>query len=226
MMSKVLTKLFLLAAVLLIGVNSIVRAANIQNSNKELCAFSLEGPISKGDADQFSVAVSQSHINPDDERTGSVCLKSNGGSYAEGMRIAELVFSHGLSMVIEYGSECYSACAIIFMAGVMPGQIGPMRKLSIGGVLGFHAPYLTMPDQKYSKQQVEGVSQSMRAAILALVRLSSKRTQLHGGEFFKKGLISKILEKGPTDVFFVKSISEAARWDILIYDAAEHLTNR
>jgi hypothetical protein len=56
------------------------------------------------------------------------------------------------------------------------------------------------------------------------VRLSSKRTQLHSGEFLKKSLISKILEKGPADVFFVKSISEAARWDILIYDAAEHLT--
>ena len=223
-MSKVSAKRFLLVAVLLIGANSIVHAANIQISNKKLCALSLEGPVSKGDADQLSAAISQSHINPDDERTGSVCLKSNGGSYAEGMRIAELVFRHGLSTVIEYGSECYSACAIIFMAGVMPDQIGPMRKLSVGGILGFHAPYLTMPDEKYSKQQVEDVAQGMRAAILALVRLSSKRTQLHGGEFLKKSLISKILEKGPADVFFVKSVSEAARWDILIYDAAEHFT--
>jgi hypothetical protein len=59
-MSKVSAKRFLLAAVLLIGANSIVRAANIQISNKELCAFSLEGPVSKGDADQMSAAISQS----------------------------------------------------------------------------------------------------------------------------------------------------------------------
>jgi hypothetical protein len=223
MMSKFSKILFLLAAVLLTGTNTIVRAANIQNSQKELCAFSLEGPISQGDAAQLSALVSRSHIDRYDERTSSVCLKSSGGSYAEGLRIAEFVFNHGLSTVIEFGSECYSACAIIFMAGVMPEQIGPMRKLSIGGVLGFHAPYLTMPDQKYSKQQVEDASQSMRSAILGLMQLSLKRTQLHSEEFIKKSLIAKMLEKGPTEIFFVTSISEAARWDIEIYDAADYL---
>jgi hypothetical protein len=42
-----------------------------------------------------------------------------------------------------------------------------------------------------------------------------------GGDFIKQSLIAKLLEKGPQEVFFVKTISEAARWDILIYDAAK-----
>src|SRR5271169_3024340 len=49
------------------------------------------------------------------------------------------------------------------------------------------------------------------------------RSQL-GGEFLKKSLISKILENGPKEVFFVGRISEAARWDISIYDAADNFT--
>ena len=91
--------------------------------------------------------------------------------------------------MVEYGSECYSACAIIFMAGVSPDQVGPMRKLSVGGILGFHAPFLTLPDANYSKQEVESVGQGMRTAILSLVRLSSKKTTLAGSDFIKKSLI-------------------------------------
>lgn len=213
----------LVAFVVLIVARLDVYAADVQISNDKLCAFKLDGPISVGDANQLATAISRSRIDASDERTSSLCLRSNGGSYAEGLKLAEVVFNRGLSTVIEYGSECYSACAIIFMAGVMSEREAPMRKLSVGGILGFHAPYLRMPDEKYSKQQVEDVVQGMRAAILALLQLSTKHTRLHGGEFLKKSLISNILEKGPTDVFFVKSISEAARWDILIYDAAEFL---
>jgi hypothetical protein len=215
---------YLLAALLLAVPHSIADAANIQNSDNKLCAFGLDGPITKGDSDRLSIAISRGHIDQYDERTSSVCLKSNGGSYVEGLKIAELVYNRGLSTVIEYGSECYSACAIIFMAGVAPEREIPMRKLSVGGVLGFHAPYLTMPDEKYSKDEVEIVAQGMRTAIFALVQLSSKQTKLHGGDFIKKSLISKILEKGPNEVFFVKTIYDAARWDILLYDAAQYLS--
>src|SRR6266446_2602091 len=62
----------------------------------------------------------------------------------------------------------------------------------------------------------------MRKAILALVELSSKRTWLAGGDFIKKSLIHKLLEKGPQDAFFVSKIFEAARWDVDLYDAAEN----
>src|SRR5436853_5617165 len=135
-------KTLVMAIIILLAAHRVGFSADIQQTGNKLCAFSLDGPIVNGDSNKLRNAISRSRIDRYDERTFSICLKSNGGSYAEGLKVAELVFSRGLSTVIEYGSECYSACAIIFMAGVMPEQIGPMRKLSVGGVLGFHAPYL------------------------------------------------------------------------------------
>jgi len=151
----VLKKWLLVGAALFFGV-SIGWAADVQKSNDKLCAFKLEGPISAGDADRLSSAISQSHVDPYDERTGSLCLKSNGGSYAEALKIADLIFERGLSTVVEFGSECYSACAIIFMAGVTSERESPMRKLSAGGVLGFHAPYLSMCALRAMATRVSG----------------------------------------------------------------------
>ncbi|MEH2622016.1 hypothetical protein V1292_000071 [Bradyrhizobium sp. AZCC 1719] len=213
---------FLFATTVLLVTSSIACAANVQNSNNKLCAFSIEGPITKGDSNTLAAVISKARIDQYDERTSSICLKSNGGSYVEGLKISEIIFDRGLSTVIESGAECYSACAIIFMSGVAPGREVPMRKLSVGGVLGFHAPYVTMPDEKYSKDDVELVAQGMRTAIHSLVQLASKQTRLHGGDFIKKSLISRILEKGPKEAFFVRTVYDAARWDILLYDAIQY----
>jgi hypothetical protein len=68
---------------------------------------------------------------------------------------------------------------------------------------------------------VESAAQSMRNAILGLAEFSSKQTMLAGGDFIKKSLLVGILGKGPEDVLFVKTIGDAARWEIFIYDAAE-----
>jgi hypothetical protein len=199
-------------------------AANVQTTNDELCAFKLEGNIVDGDHDRLAGLISHSYIERCNTRMHSVCLKSNGGSYAEGLKIAEFVYNRGLVTVVADGAQCFSACAIIFMAGVMGDeestrQIGPYRRLSAGGIVGFHAPYLSMPNQKYSKEELESASLAMRIAILGLVQLSSKHTRLGGGDFIKKSLIAKMLEKGPEDAVFVKTIGDAARWNIEIYDA-------
>jgi hypothetical protein len=217
-------KQFLISVILLVAACANVHAATIQETNNKRCAFKLEGAISTGDYDRLSNVISRNATKIDlyDERTSSICLKSFGGSYVEALEIAEFIYNRGISTVIEYNSECFSACAIIFMAGVAPNRLMPLRELSAGGILGFHAPYLTMPDEKYSKEEVENIAQGMRMAILALVRFSSKRTKTGGGDFIKQSLLSKILEKGPQDVLFVKTIFDAARWDILIYDAAEN----
>lgn len=198
-------------------------AATITTSEKTFCAFALEGNIVDGDSGRLSllVATSAAQISGLNERSGSICLSSNGGSYSEGLKIAEIIFGRGLSTVVESGARCFSACALIFMAGVVPEQVAPLRKLSANGVIGFHAPYINLPDQNYSKEDIEGASQAMRFAILKLLELSAKKTQL-GGEFLKKSFIHRILEKGPTEAFFVKTISEAARWDIVIYDAWDY----
>lgn len=205
-----------------------VHAADIRKSDSEICAFSLEGPIAAGDTDRLSQLISNSQLNDLDARTLAVCLKSNGGSYFEGLKLAELIYRTGLNTVVTSGSQCFSACAIIFMAGVVAEKPGtasarailPYRRLSASGIVGFHAPFLSLPDEKYTKEQMEGAAQSMRTAILGLVKLSSKQTRLSGGDFIKKSLLEAVLTKGPQELLFVKTIGDAARWGIEIYDFA------
>ncbi len=211
--------IWVLVAVILLGSGSTtVHAADIRASNDELCGFKLQGEIVSGDYDRFANLIAHSKLDPLDERSGTLCLKSSGGLYSEGLKIAELIYRSGVSTLIADGSQCFSACAIIFMAGVLPKREYPYRKLSAGGVLGFHAPYLSVIEGKYSKEEVEEAAKAMRGAILGLVRLSSRATSLAGNDFIKKSLIVELLEKGPQELFFVKTIAEAARWNIEIYD--------
>ncbi|MGY4459085.1 hypothetical protein [Bradyrhizobium sp. LB13.1] len=188
----------LVLGVFAFAANSLVHAdaATVQTSKNPNCAFSLEGPIVSGDSAALLALISTSRLDSLDERTTSICLRSNGGSYAEGLKISELLFSRGMSTVIEDGSECYSACAIIFMAGVTSDQEIPYRKLSVGGSLGFHAPYLNLPEASYSKAEVDSTAQRMRAAILALMQLSSKKTKLHGGDFIKRAFSPESWKRG------------------------------
>jgi hypothetical protein len=203
------------------------QSADIRSTNDALCAFRLEGTITVGDYEKFFLLIRRNldQLKELDTRIRTICLKSDGGSYDEALKIADLIYNHGISTLIEYDSQCMSACAIIFMAGVSSSDglkpIMPYRRLSAGGKLGFHAPYTSISDGNYSKEHVEAATQAMRVAILGLARLSSRQTWLSSSDFLKKSLIVQVLEKGPKEVSFVKTIAEAARWDIEIYDAAD-----
>ena len=211
---------------------AVTYAANIRDTDNELCAFQLDGEIRAGDSRGFA-SMMKSHqstieINKDwtrirewDERQTTVCLNSPGGSFVEGLAIAEMIYNNGLSTLVENGSKCFSSCAVIFMAGVIE-QTAPYRKLSAGGILGFHAPFLQMPQKEYSKEDVENYSQGLREAIFGLVRLSAKRTVAEGVEFIRKSLIQRLLEAGPNDLAVVGTIFDAARWNIIVYDAQKN----
>src|SRR5438128_1778787 len=109
---------FLIAVFLWSVASTGLQAADIQETTNKLCAFRLDGTIAPGDYDRFGnlISLNRSRMDPYDQRTSAICLKSIGGSYVESLKIAELMYSRGISTVIEYGSECFSACAIIFMA--------------------------------------------------------------------------------------------------------------
>jgi hypothetical protein len=74
------------------------------------CDISVEGPIVKGDGEKFrDLLGSIGHA--------TVCLNSPGGAYYGGLNIATLILERELRTKVEDGSLCYSACAIMFMAG-------------------------------------------------------------------------------------------------------------
>jgi hypothetical protein len=103
------------AVIHLIGASAGSRAADVQETGNALCAFRLEGVISPGDHERFSDLIQRDlgKIDSYDERTSTICLKSMRGSYNEALKIAELIYRRGISSAIKYGSECFSACALL-----------------------------------------------------------------------------------------------------------------
>lgn len=72
-------------------------------------------------------------------------LDSPGGSFKAGIDIARLFNRYQVSTKINAGSECLSACAVIFMSGYGAGYEGPnyrARSVEWPARLGFHRPFL------------------------------------------------------------------------------------
>ena len=129
--------------------------ASIEPSTKNNCGMTIEGPIVAGDYDRFlSVAASEGFDGSDHKnetanyQADAVCLNSYGGSVSEGRLIARRIHEFGLPTRIEKDADCYSICAIMFMAGHMIGSEMdyPSRSLSVHASLGFHAPYFDLED--------------------------------------------------------------------------------
>jgi hypothetical protein len=85
-----------------------VGAADAQTSSNRLCAFKLEGQIIAGDYDRLAGLIARSHPDiRDGERAITLCLKSNGGSYGEGLKLAELVYNSGFSTLVADGLSAF-----------------------------------------------------------------------------------------------------------------------
>jgi hypothetical protein len=91
-MFKATAKVLAIGVILLFAAHRVGFSADIQQASNKLCALSLDGPIVNGDSNKLLDAISRSRIDRYDERTFSICLKSNGGSYAESLKVAELIF--------------------------------------------------------------------------------------------------------------------------------------
>jgi hypothetical protein len=92
------------------------------------------------------------------DRDVKVVFNSDGGSFAEAIKIARHLNDNFIPSEIGAGQRCFSACAIAFLGGAdhgIEGTTATRRKLHPQGRLGFHAPFLEMPDEKYQKDVVE-----------------------------------------------------------------------
>lgn len=112
----------------------------------------LRGPIEPGDA----AALERTLWGPDlaniPFRPTYVVLDSPGGSFAEGLRIGE-VLRRGRegnggpilqAVLVAEGGECLSACAVAFALAAVPADAGSSaRYVEVGARLGFHMPYLS-----------------------------------------------------------------------------------
>lgn len=85
-------------------------------------------------------------IGPEGGATAVLTLNGLGGSYYEGLKLADFLRENHIATVVERGMRCYSACAFGFLGGSgwsSQEGIGTYvdRMVEPGSVLGFHAPY-------------------------------------------------------------------------------------
>jgi hypothetical protein len=83
---------------------------------------------------------------PDGMPTAVLTMNGPGGSYGEGLAIADFLRANHIATVVERGASCYSACAFAFLGGsAWSSQDGVGtyidRVVEPGSTVGFHAPY-------------------------------------------------------------------------------------
>jgi hypothetical protein len=178
----------------------------------QACEIVVDGEILKGD---FEVFVTQYN----NTKFGRVCLNSPGGSYFDGIKIARFINDSRISTRVQADGECYSACAIIFMAGIT--EVGDFeyrdRTLEPGGTIGFHAPYPVVAEGKFDTKQVEESFAFAMAEAGDLVGFSgsfdSEPTRPPGDKelsaILPRALLAKMLKKRKDDMYLIKTIGDA-----------------
>lgn len=200
----------------------IAGAATIQHVSAQEdaeCNFRLTGEIKDGDPNKIK-AIEKSLWGQ------RLRLGSPGGSYSEGLRIAKHFISGMLvTTVVENGAECYSACALIFMAG--HGHITreefPSRFLHVGGKLGFHSPFpdwSTLFNARYSKADVKAFYDTAMRASQQMIEIFS--IVGHNGDtpqkskWMKPSLISMILATPSDQLLYVDTVGKSGNWEIAL----------
>lgn len=214
--------LIIVISLIMAALSSPLHAAEIKAVKDRECTVLLTGDIEEGDAKKLKATVdkvsgTKGGLGPDDG-TQPLCLDSQGGSYPEALKIIDVIIDQArIPTVIKRGSECYSACALVFLAGSYwpdaaeaEKQLNSRRTLFPGGKLGFHAPYAEgLGNTGASKKTID---------IAVKVGINSIVDIMDRNEFglFPDSLLRKALRVEANKMFEVTTIADAARWDILV----------
>lgn len=213
---------------LVIALSHAALAATVREGTAP-CAFVIEGKISDGDFDALSAYKGDADFW---SQTGYgfdpiLCLNSEGGSLAEGARIARFVFEQGLQTRIGDGSICYSVCAIIFMMGnkhAGPTTVEENRILHIGGALAFHSPSILIDGaQRYGAAELKQAYALGIESILNIVIIANSQRPFESGAMMHPGLIRGLLETPANQLYHIRTIEQALSWDIGLEGVPEHL---
>lgn len=145
-----------------------------------------------------------------------VCFDSPGGSLTEGIKMARVIKELYFGTAVPEGAICESACAIAFMAGMQmtesdyegaPSLVD--RVLHPKGVLGFHAPSLSISDGTYNKKVVSS------AYAIALKSVSEILDLIEEIRIdFPQSLLREMLATPPEQMLRVDTVEQAIKWGI------------
>lgn len=190
------------------------------------CNIFIEDDIKVGDANAFR-SVSEAVLQDTTEEIlhnwpPTVCLDSEGGSYLEAIQLALQIKDFFQTRILD-DAECFSACAIVFMAGSAddlerlinrnPEEVEygensrPMRTLAPSSRLGFHAPYFDLSDR--TDIPASEVEEMNRGLLEWTSFVQSVSTQLYPPE-----LMREAMRRGPDDLYIVDRVGQLNSWEI------------
>lgn len=174
---------------------------------------SVDGEILPGDLEELVGVLSVIDGFEEGFWDGGTVLSLNspGGSYHEGIEIGRMVREKGIGTRVPAGAGCYSACAIIFMHGTSKadGEEWLNRRLHPKGLLGFHAPYLVLPEKIVpSRAMVEASYSAAMTSVAALVESA--------GHIFSEELLMKMLKTPADEMLMAETVGDVLLWDIAL----------
>ena len=180
------------------------------------CFATLTGPIAAGDADKVAQVINtrtKGQYNVDPAHGSRLCLNSEGGSLAEGVKMSKLFNEKGIGTAIGRGHVCLSACALAFMGGThfTESDIGdlPNRILHPLGRLGFHSPSLQVEAGSYDEATVTKAYDVALKSVSAVLEMAARNR-------FALSLSVQMLATPSNTMYDVTTVGEASRWGIAV----------
>ncbi|WP_420326987.1 hypothetical protein [Mameliella sp.] len=185
------------------------------------CRISIEGQIEDGDADALRALLDEIGFTADYSPVGRrICLDSPGGRLREALAMADLIGEWAYGTAVPGNAACESACAIVFLAGryrhpEAGGAHSSDRLLHPRGKLGFHAPSLLLGDRAYTREEVD------TAYAIALDSMAGVlRHRADMGTAIPDSLFLALLGTPPFEMAYVKTVGQAAQWEIAVAPVA------
>lgn len=198
---------FVLTATATANVPIAAQAGSLTRSTHPGCDYEFRGQVISGDA----ARLAQIDRNTYDGVT--LCLDSPGGSVAEGQALFDLIRESNIGTRIPAGWRCESICAIIFMAGSIETGMGvsltySAHQLDPGGVLGFHAPGLNLPEGgSYTGRQVAEAFAVAVSAAGTFYRASLQEQD--SWRSFNDYLFARMLETPTEEMYRIETVADA-----------------
>lgn len=167
------------------------------------CKARVSGVISEIDKSLFS-------ISPFGENR-TLCLNSPGGSLTKAL---EFPSNRQWVARVLPGERCESACALAFLraVGIQSDRFSFHRfdrAIWAGGLLGFHAPFLDLPDGvQVDRNTVELAFKVALNTTVTLHRMQELRDVV-GNTLLSPFLYQKILETPPDEMYYIDAVGDA-----------------
>lgn len=184
----------------------------------------LNGQITRGDLDRLKAVVQDPTLMPKKPHQAHTVLhlNSDGGNLKEGLNIVDYILGSSTSTVLDAKARCFSACALIFMAGnYVYRDVDIRRSMHVTASLGFHAPYVRVETDF-------GYNKAIRQLARMFKLFGKQGYAANAKPLMRQSLQLALLSKGPEEELNIDTINKAGRWDIELfgYRAPDKITRQ